>query len=252
MGEQAKNSVQAVIRTFAIVEAIKRRGEATVTELADDLDLPASTVHNHIRTLCQIDYVVEADKRYRLAARFAHVGDHVKWQRPVFEVSQSALEHLADTTGEIANLLVEENGRGIYLGTEYGQHGLRNFANVRRRDHLHSTASGKAILAHLPESRVDAVVDEWGLPAKTENTITDREELFDDLATVRERGFALNDMENTDGLRAVGAPIELPDGSYAALSVSGPVTRVRDDRFREALPERVVEATKAVEADIVP
>lgn len=251
MGWKAKNRIEAVVTAVGILEALKASDGATVTGLAETLELPASTVHNHLSTLRELGYVVRTDQRYELAVRFAHVGDYVKQRQDVYRVGLSAIAHLAETTGEIVNLVVEENGRGIYLASQEGQRGLHNFASVRERDYLHSTASGKALLAHLPEARVAEILDDWGLPAQTDATVTDRAALLDQLETVRERGYALNDQENTEGVRAVGAPVKRADGSYASISVAGPATRIRDDLFREGLPERVMETARVIEADLV-
>jgi DNA-binding IclR family transcriptional regulator len=250
MREQAANPVEAVRRTFRIIEELKRRNGATVTNVAAGVDLPTSTVHNHLSTLRELDYVVRAGDEYELSPRFVHVGDQIKQQREIYRVGRSTIDYLAESSGEVANLMVELNGRGIYLATAWGEQGMRNFASVRERDYLHSTASGKAILASLPAARVDAVLEEWGLPAVTENTITGREELEAELAEAEDRGYALNDRENTPGVRAVAAPVDRGDGSYAAVSVSGPATRLDDDRFRSELPGLVRDAAKAIEADL--
>lgn len=251
MGWKATNPVGAVVTAFDVIEALKANDGGTVTEVAETLELPASTVHNHLSTLRERGYVVADGGTYQLAARFAHLGDYVKQRHAVYRVGLPAIAYLAETTGEIVNLLVEENGRGIYLASKEGTRGLHNFASVRERDYLHSTASGKAILANLPPAREKEILEEWGQPRRTAATITDRDELLAQLEEIREQGYALNDKENTEGLRAVGAPVQLPDGSYAAISVAGPATRIRGEEFRETLPERVMETARVIEADLV-
>jgi len=108
--------------------------------------------------------------------------------------------------------------------------------HVGTRAPLHSTGLGKAILAHLPEERVESIVDHHGMPASTPETITDRDELFDALERIRDRGFAFDDEERLRGLRCVAAPILANDDVVGAISVSGPTNRLRDDRYREELP----------------
>jgi len=245
------NEVRSVKRAFEIIEALKAHGEATVTELADDVGIPASTAHNHLATLESVGYVVKNDHVYDLANRFVHLGDHIKLQQELYRVAKPSIDRFAEQSGEMVNLVVEEHGRAIYLSTSIGDHAPRNFQFVREWDYLHSTAAGKVILASLPEERVHEILDRRGLPTVTERTTTDREELFEELQAVREQGYALNDQENRDGVRAVAAHIRTGSGSPAAVSVSGLTTRIHGDRFAEELPEAVRDVTKAIEIDLI-
>jgi DNA-binding IclR family transcriptional regulator len=117
--------------------------------------------------------------------------------------------------------------------------------------YLHHLSAGKAILARLPEERVEAIIDKHGLVERTENTITTRAELYDELETVRERGYAYNDGEEVDGLRAVGAAVSGPDGEVlGAISLSGPKSRMRGERFDQGIPQAVKETADVIEFNI--
>jgi hypothetical protein len=90
----------------------------------------------------------------------------------------------------------------------------------------------------LPEQRVETIIDEWGLPAATENTITDADVLLEELSTIREGSVAFNHQEQLDGVRAVGVPVDGSDGQVVgAFSVASPANRLTDDRFETELPE---------------
>jgi DNA-binding IclR family transcriptional regulator len=98
---------------------------------------------------------------------------------------------------------------------------------VGRYYYLHNSAVGKAILAALPETRVNEILDRWGLPAETEYTVTDRETLLEDIARTEERGYSVNDQEAVEGLRSVGVPVTAPHGGVlGALDISGPLYRL--------------------------
>ena len=102
------------------------------------------------------------------------------------------------------------------------------------RIYLHSTAAGKAILATFPESRVNNIVERWGLPELTDRTITSREDLDAELATVRDQGYALNRGEDQDGVYAIGQAVRKPSGIVlGALSIAGPTYRTKERRFEE-------------------
>ncbi|MEA5388029.1 IclR family transcriptional regulator C-terminal domain-containing protein [Haloarculaceae archaeon H-GB2-1] len=112
---------------------------------------------------------------------------------------------------------------------------------------LHATAVGKAYLAHLADDRRAALLDDLDLAELTDSTHTDREELEAELASIREQGFAFNDEERFVGMRAVGAPVLGPDDEVlAAISVSGPTTRMEGERYREEIPEQVTQTARII------
>jgi DNA-binding IclR family transcriptional regulator len=122
---------------------------------------------------------------------------------------------------------------------------------IGQQTHLHYSASGKAILANYPRERVDEIVDRWGLPKQTANTITDREALYEELERVGERGVAFNHEEHIDGLTAVAVPVENDGVVFGALSVAGPTGRMQDERLEETIPELLLGSANALELELV-
>ena len=250
MSPTAQNPVKSIEVMFTIVEALKDLDGAGVTELAEHLDVPKSTLHNYLATLEQEEYVVKNGTTYHVGIRFLDLGAYARDQIEMFEVAKPELEHLAGETGELANLLVEEHGNGSYLYRTRGEMAVQVKGHVGTRAPLHSTGLGKAILAYLPEERVETIIDEQGLPASTPETITDPEELFAELEAIRDRGFAFDDEERLRGLRCVAAPIQSNDEVVGAISVSGPTKRLRDERFREELPQKLLEVQNVIELNL--
>jgi DNA-binding IclR family transcriptional regulator len=116
---------------------------------------------------------------------------------------------------------------------------------------MHNTAVGKAILAFLPEVRVDEILDRHGLPQQTDRTITTREDLEERLERVRENGYALDREERLTGLTCVAAPIRSDDGGVVgSISVSGPASRLDDDQLTGDLAERVVQTANIIEINV--
>ncbi|WP_435185373.1 IclR family transcriptional regulator [Halobellus sp. EA9] len=230
--------VKTAQTTFRIVEALKSLDGATVTELSDHLDIPKSSAHNYLRTLEHAGYVVQRDQRYEVGLRFFDLGGYARSRERLYSIAIPEMERLADATGEYANLLVEEHGLGVFLARERGDDAVSLDSYTGQSVRLHTTALGKTVLAYLPEERVEEIVDRHGLPAKTEHTITDREELFEALSEIRQREYAYDRQERIKGLNCVAVPI-LCDGEIAgSLSVSGPVSRMGEDRIEsEILPE---------------
>jgi DNA-binding IclR family transcriptional regulator len=247
-------TLSTVETTVAVLKTLRDCDGATVSELADQLDLSRPGVYKHLATLAECDLVVQRGDTYHLSLHLLPLGQYVRHRDPLYRASERVVEKLAADTGEFVHLTAEEYGRGIHVRTASGEHGVGTTyhdASLERPDYLHCTATGKAILAACSRERVDAILDEHGLPEKTDATITSRTRLHEAVETARERGYAVNDEEELVGLRAVGAPIA-PAGSdvLGAISVSGPVSRLSGETFAETLPATVIEAANVIEVTL--
>jgi DNA-binding IclR family transcriptional regulator len=244
----AGRTVKGVETSCRVLEALRELDGAGVTEVADHVGVSKATAHGHLSTLYKHEFVARDGDDYRVSLRFVDFGEHAKNGVEIHEVATGEVDKLAERTGEVAQYMVEEHGRGVYLHKARGEDAVQTASYTGNRKHLHCTALGKAILAHLPEERVLTIADRHGLPEMTPATITDRDALLAELERVRERGVAFDDEEVLQGLRCVAAPITSQDGElYGALSVSGPVSRIKEERFREELPELVSGAANVIE-----
>jgi DNA-binding IclR family transcriptional regulator len=242
--------VKATATSLRVLEALKALDGAGVSELASELDLPNSTVHDHLKTLEADEYVVNEGGDYRVGARFLTLGGHVRDRMKIYRVGAPEVEELARETGEHANLMIEEHGMGVFLYIATGEDALHLDTYVGMRAYLHTTALGKAILANLPAERREAVLERHGLPELTERTITDREVLRERLDRIRDRGYAVDDGERIDGVRCVAAPVMGTDGDVlGAVSVSSARSRLRGDAFDADIPERVRRVANVIEVN---
>ncbi|TYT62720.1 IclR family transcriptional regulator [Natrialba swarupiae] len=243
--------IQAVDRAFDIVEALNELDGAGVSELARHVELPKSTVHNHLDTLERAEYVVRENGTYRTSLKFLQISETARNQHALYEVGRSEVEHLAEKTGEISALMTEEHGRGVFVYRSRGSEAARIDTCIGDRVPIHCTALGKAILAFLPDDRRAAIIDQHELPAVNHNTITDRGRLEEDLETVRERKIAYDDEERLNGLRSVAAPIlDGTDSVIGSISVAGPTHRMKGERFETELPETVLGIANVIELNI--
>lgn len=242
--------VKAAGTTMRIVREINELGGARVGSIADELSLPKSTVHNYLKTLEQNEYLVNDDGIYRVGLRFLEFGERARSRVDVYDVAKPDLKELATTTGELVNLIVEEHGRGVYLYRAKGNKPAQNHryvgSQVGERMYLHSTAPGKAILAHMPEDEVKSILDRHGLPALTEQTIQDQESLFQELADIKNDGIAFDYGEEIPGLWSIGAPIMKGEELFGAISISAPASRLTTDRFENKLPEILQETANVI------
>ncbi|MFD1686719.1 IclR family transcriptional regulator [Halobellus litoreus] len=230
--------VKTAQTTFRIVETLKALDGATVTQLANHLDIAKSSAHNYLQTLDHEGYVVETDGTYEVGLRFLDLGGYARSRERLYSIATPEMERLAESTGEYANLLVEEHGVGVFLARERGESAVSLDSYTGQSVRLHTTALGKTVLAYLSRERVESIVDRHGLPAMTDRTITDRTELFDALEEIRQQECAYDRQERIKGLNCVAVPILNDDDIAGALSVSGPVSRMDQERIdEEILPE---------------
>ncbi|MEF8813814.1 MAG: IclR family transcriptional regulator [Halovenus sp.] len=236
--------------TLEVVETLLELDGATFSEIADEMEMPKSTLHDHLRTLELIGVLVHSENEYRVGTWFLNVGHQVRHQRSVYEYSQQEVDNLAEKTGEHASLMIEENGEGVLLYIAKGEDAVDLNAWAGRRIPLSAQAPGKAILAHSPEERVDAIIDEHGLPQFTDKTITNREALDAELERIRERGYATDNEELIEGVKAISAPIFDRGTIAGAVTVGGPANRMAGEWFDEELPDLLLQSSNVIELNL--
>lgn len=242
------NRIQAVVNAFNIVESLEKLDGATVSELAEDEAIPKSTAHVYLKTLRDSGYVIQDGDTYRLSLRFLKHGGYTRHQLNIYQAAKSQIDELSNETGEVVDMGVEENGKRVLLYKSEGPEGVTQKPMTGEYTHMHMTALGKALLACHPDERVEEIVDTHGLPPATAHTITDREELFEELETVREQNFSIEDQERRDGIRAVGVPIrDDHDRAICAISISGPMSTLTDKRITDDLLGQMRNAENIIE-----
>lgn len=213
---------------------------------------PKTTAHRLLTTLESRHFVrYEPNERlWKIGIEAFVVGSAFLRNRDLVEIARPILARLVADTGETASLYIEDEGEIVCLTQVETRHTMRVIARPGGRAKIHSSGSGKAILAHRSARHVDEVIRRHGLAAATEHTITTPHALRRNLEDVRARGFAFDDEEASLGIRCVAAPVFDHSGEVAgAVSISGPASRVMPDRFTE-LGHRVAEAASTLTAAI--
>lgn len=245
--KQATNPVRSLQKTVRILECLKEQDGATLAELAKDLDFSKGTIHNHLATLVDEEFVVKSNDEYQLGLRFFEFGEYTRNRQQIYQVAKPEIDKLAKETDELSSLLVEEHGWGLYLYRDYGENALTLDTDIGARVHLHNTALGKSILAFLPEEKVEQIISIRGLPKTGPNTITTETELHRELDQIRNQGYALDLEERTKGVRCVAAPVRVKDGTVkGAVSIAGPKSRLTEDKISEDYVELVQNAANVI------
>jgi DNA-binding IclR family transcriptional regulator len=236
--------VKPVLKALQVLEALAAVGYGqTLTQVAQRSGLPKTTAFRYLCTLRAAGMVnyEESSDLYRLSLRLWQMTQLSDERLRVREIARPYLYRLRDTFNETTNLGVLEEGAVVYLETIQSRQSLLTQIDVGQRDPVFSTALGKAILAFLPEERWPEQLPER-FESRTPYTITGWPDLQRDLVETRRRGFSLDQQENESGATCIGVPILAPDGRpLAAISISGPASRMSSSRLREiALPLREV------------
>lgn len=247
-------TLQTVERATEIIQLLSELDGAGVSTVAERLDISVSSAHSHLATLRETGFLIKQEGDYHLSYRFLHLGEYVRNSSALYRCGRSEADKLADETGHYVHLFTDQKGTGINIYEARGEHAEEydyQSLKLQRGEPLHISASGKAILATLPETDVRARVEKHGLEQYTANTITEETALFEELDRIREQGYAVNDEEEILGYRAVGAPIQTDsEAVIGSISVAGP-TRFFDSRSDiEKIAERVMTAANMTQVKI--
>ncbi|ELY62893.1 IclR family transcriptional regulator [Natrinema versiforme] len=257
MMDQPKDpTLKTTARSLALIDRVREHGGANLPLLAEDLSLAKSTVYKHLSTLYECGYLVKEGDEYHIGPKFLGLGEHARSRKRGYQVADDAVRELTDATDEEIDFVIEDHGRVVTISESYHKwvkypddsNSSRYRARMGTYYHMHATASGKAILAELGRDRTEAILDRWGLPANTDNTITDRRTLFEELERVDDRGYSIDNEEFTEGLRSVGMAVDQPDGPpIGAMSVSGPSYRITDEVIEQNIVPALERTVKSFE-----
>lgn len=247
---EGQRTIKAVERAAGILDVLEAEGPMGVSEVADRIGVSKGTAHTYLSTL-EGERLVAADAgKYRLSLRYLSLAEQVTERTEIYDLAKNEVDKLAEATGERAQFAMLENGMVANVYRARGENAIRTTVTVGQYDYPHYIAVGKAMLAHLPAERLDAIIEDQGLPGRTERTTTDPGRLREHLSTVREQGYAVDDEERARGIRCVGAAILDDAGDVlGGISVSGPAQRMTDDRIDSELEDHLLRSANVIEVN---
>jgi IclR family acetate operon transcriptional repressor len=212
-------------RALAVLEALADRTDPMgITELAAKIGLPKSVVHYHLSALTRNRYVTAQEGRYGLGYAALRLGRNAYAHSDLRGRAYPYMTSLREATEETVTLSSLLGRERVYVDQLVSPHEIKMSVELGRPYPLHAGASGKAMLAFLPEHTRRAILA-TALEALTERTPTDSHALEGELATIRELGTAASRSERQTGAASVAAPIFDGQTVVGSMSVCGPEYR---------------------------
>src|SRR5579864_1808159 len=207
---QAENPSTAVERALSVLEAVaERSGGLSNADISRRLKIPKSSASYILRALVKNGYLRRdrENARYHLGLKVVGLSHRALAGLDIREISEPILRQLVDTSQLTAHLAVLDNEEAVYIAKVDSPGFVKMNTWVGRRMQLNSTSVGKALIAYLAADEVSAILQRSGLNKRTPQTITVASRLMRDLEKVRELGYAIDDEENSPGVRCVAAPV---------------------------------------------
>lgn len=221
--------VKSAKKIFLILEELaKNGGNMKLKDISHNLGFPPSTVHRLLNTLIELGYVDQDpnSSNYNIGIKVLSLAASSLDAIDLGNISYNYLCKLRDKTGETANLAINDQNEALYIQKTESRAMVRVFSLIGKRAPLHATGVGKVILADKPWYEVEEILTKTGLPRITKYTITEMEEMKEELEQIRIKGYAFDNEECELGAFCVAAPIRDYTGNViASMSVSMPTNR---------------------------
>ena len=218
--------VKSLVKAMEVLECFSTKTPVLgISEIASMLKINKATIYNIVSTFVSMGYLVQdpANQKYHLGLKLLHFSYVINQQSDLASRATPYLQQIANATNEVCYLGIPYEDKVLYLATRTPTGGVPRTI-LGEKAPMYCTGLGKALLAFMPDDRRPHLPDHF--EAFTNNTITDRDKLLEDLALIRQRGFAIDNMEHEFGVSCVAVPIFGHDRTpVAAVSVSGPSLR---------------------------
>ncbi|MFI2636082.1 IclR family transcriptional regulator [Streptomyces collinus] len=229
--------MKSVTRSLRILEAVAQHQPVTVGELTKLFGLPKSTVQRTLVTLAEAGWLRANRKdttRWEIGARVLAVRPAALQGSSLFAAAREPMVRLRDAVNETIHLSVPDALQCMVVVDRVDcSHAVRTFHTVGDTSPLHATATGRAVLAHLPEQDVEELI-ERGLERYSDTTPADPDELLTELDRIRADGYAVNRNQYRPDVCAIAAPVLDEDGTpLATVAISMPDSRYDAERLPE-------------------
>lgn len=253
-------TIRTTERSLAIVREVQKQGGVHLSDVVETFDMAKSTAYKHLKTLENEGYLVKEGSQYHIGLKFTNRGEYARARRPAYRIAANKVDELADRTDEEVDFMVENDLRGVTVHLSYNPTNPYQEQSVDPSNKhwrvgsyylLHSIGAGKAILSEMSRESIEAVVETWGLPERTEKTISSRKMLFERMERIRNQGYVYSEGEYAEGLAALAMPATDPAGDLVgAFAVNGPTYNFQGETRQEELRSILADVVADYEAEL--
>lgn len=242
-------TIKSVENARRIIGVLEDKDGATVAEVAEEVDLTRGTIHTYLVTLNREGFIRKSKHNvYDINLQILDLASSIRERQVIYKHGRHEANELAITTGDVTHLAVESDGVVYVLHSSRGS--LKEETPSNGSIPIHATATGKAILAKLPDERVTEIIESHGLKPLTQHTITDPERLFAELKKIRKQGYAENKQEQTMGAQTYATSVQTPNGDLAgSIAISGTIGRF-EQKDTDTIVQKLIEAANQIEVNI--
>lgn len=224
-------NIQSLERAFSILELFQKTGRAehSIKEISDALQLNKSTTFGLVNTMASLGYLKQNNdnQKYALGLKLLNFSHTVQVQNIVFQSVHPFLEQLTQKYGETTHCAVLHNDGVIYIDKVEASDTILISTQIGSQNDFHYCGVGKCILAYMPPEAQERYYN-TNLKTKTHNTISNSQQLREEIRRVRVNGYATDDEESVLGLSCVAVPVfSAPDTVACSISVSGITSRIQ-------------------------
>ncbi|NDL01515.1 glyoxylate bypass operon transcriptional repressor IclR [Photorhabdus bodei] len=247
----ANGQVQSLSRGLTLLEYISESpGGIALTDLAQQAGLPNSTTHRLLTTLQQHGFIRQIGDLglWVIGSHTFIIGSSFLQSRNLLALIHPILRRLMEDSGETVNLAILDHSEYEAVIVDQVQCNalMRMSAPIGGKLPMHASGAGKAFLSTLSDNQLVQLLHKKGLHSYTQHTKTTPSNLKENLEQARKQGYSFDDEEHALGLRCIAACIyDEHHQAFAAISISGPVSRITDDRITE-LGALVIRAAKEI------
>lgn len=234
---EKKKTIQSIDRAASILIYIARHGnDVRMIDISNDLNINKSTIHGILATLESNNLISQNPdtSRYSLGIKLFELGKVYEENFSLKDVVRPYLEKLGNKFSESVHLAIESDFKVLYVDRVKATHSIRLASKPGHTDPLYCTSMGKIILAYKPQKFLETYLERIKLLPLTENTITDRENLIEEIKKIKKDGYAFDNEELEAGLVCIAAPIINRSGKLmGTIGVSGPTNRINSEILEE-------------------
>jgi len=208
----------------------------TLSEISRKIGLPKSTTYRFLEALQSkgLVYSEPGGRGFHLGYQLIRWGRLAQSSIDLRNYALPVLRNLTDTTGETSILSMRFGNASTWIEMIESPHPVRLAMRIGETLHLHAGASSKVLWAFLPEEEIETILGQIELVALEKNTITDAQQMRDELSLIRERGYATSFEETDVGAMGIAAPVyDHTHRAVAGIGIAAPITRVSEDRVPE-------------------